>query len=67
VSQVLSTADNIQGVGLDSATPNWSASTDANIDDALESERETVGCLLVKPRFWIKAWGWFGRTGRDRP
>ena len=59
------TADNVQGAGLDDTAPDGFAPPYANVDDALESERETVGGLFVE-RFWIETRGWFGRMGIGR-
>ena len=54
------TADDVQGTGLDNTTPDGFAPPNADVDDALESERETVGGLLVE-RLWVETRGWFGR------
>ena len=56
------TADDVQGAGLDDTAPDRFTAPDADVDDALEGERETVGGLLVK-RLWIETRGWFGGMG----
>jgi len=42
------TADDVQSAGLDSAAPDRLASPNADVDDALKSERETTCGLLVE-------------------
>jgi hypothetical protein len=59
------TADDVQSTGLNHTTPDRFAAPDSNVDDALESERETVGSLLIE-RFWVETWGWIGGMGIGR-
>ena len=47
------TTDHIQSAGLDNTAPDRFASPNTDVDDALKSERETIGSLFVE-RFWIQ-------------
>ena len=59
------TTDDLQSTGLDNTAPDGFAPPDADVDNALKSERKPVGGLFVE-RLWIKTWGWFGWMGIGR-
>lgn len=42
------TTDDLQSPGLNNTTTDWFTSANANVDDALEGERETIGGLFVE-------------------